>query len=147
MVTEDHNAVNHLVEIECSVIVTCILCTSCSFITCVSTSCSRALFNSIVDGFVFGFSQSFIFFLYAVVFRFGAFQIIQDPGSVAHADFQSIFRVFMAIVFGSVSIGQAGAFAPDYAKAKISVNRIFALLDRKPLMDSYSEDGDKLVSY
>ena len=80
------------------------------------------------------------------MFRFGAFQILQDPGSVAHANFQNIFRVFMAIVIGSMGIGQAGAFAPNYAKAKVSSNRIFALLDRKPLMDSYSEDGDKLVS-
>ena len=43
-------------------------------------------------------------------------------------------------------MGQAGAFAPNYAKAKISANRIFALLDRRPAIDSYSEDGSKLVS-
>ena len=80
------------------------------------------------------------------MFRFGAFQIIQDPSNIAHINFQDMFRVFMAIVTGSMYLGQAGAFAPNYAKAKVSGNRIFAVLDRKPLMDSYSEDGDKLVS-
>ena len=85
--------------------------------------------------------------MYAIVFRFGAFQVTQDPGHIAHAEFEDIFRVFTALVFGALSIGQAGAFAPNYAKAKISANRIFALLDLKPAIDSYSEEGDKLVSY
>ena len=38
------------------------------------------------------------------------------------------------------------AFAPNYAKAKQSANRIFALLDREPVVDGYSEDGLKPVS-
>ena len=84
--------------------------------------------------------------MYAVVFRFGAFQVSQEPGSIAHADFETVFVAFTALVFGAIGAGQAGAFAPNYAKAKLSADRIFFLLDRVPVIDGYSQDGDKPVS-
>ena len=85
--------------------------------------------------------------MFAIVFRFGAFQVTLDPGHFAFLEFQNVFRVFTALVFGAVTVGQAGAYAPDYPAAKISANRIFALLDLEPIIDSYSEEGDKLVSF
>ena len=55
-------------------------------------------------------------------------------------------RVFSAIVFTAMSVGQATSFAPDYGKAKLAAAKIFWLLDRIPSIDSFSEDGTKLVS-
>ena len=95
-------------------------------------------------GFTYSFSQAVIFFLYAIAFRFGAF-LVDTDNPILHEDFEDIFIVFMAIVFGAISAGQASAFAPNYAKAKISANRIFALLDRVPIIDNFSEEGQKLV--
>ena len=46
-----------------------------------------------------------------------------------------------------MAIGQASQFAPDYGKAKASAAKIFALLDKEPLIDSYSTEGEKPVSY
>lgn len=83
--------------------------------------------------------------MYAIVFRFGAFQIV-STNEIVHEEFQDIFRTFIALVFGAFSVGQASAFAPNYAKAKISANRIFALLDRQPVIDNYDPSGLKLVS-
>jgi len=60
--------------------------------------------------------------------------------------FVNFFRVFGAIVFGAMALGQASQFAPDYGKAKTAAAKIFALLDRQPAIDSYSTDGQKLVS-
>ena len=54
--------------------------------------------------------------------------------------------MFIAIIFGSFGAGAASSFAPNYAKAKQSANRIFALLDREPVIDGYSEEGLKPVS-
>ena len=45
-----------------------------------------------------------------------------------------------------MSVGRASAFAPDYGKGKLAANRIFALFDREPEIDSFSEEGDKPVS-
>jgi len=55
-------------------------------------------------------------------------------------------RAFGAIIFGAMAVGQASQFAPDYGKAKAAAAKIFALLDREPLIDSYSTDGEKPVS-
>ena len=59
---------------------------------------------------------------------------------------QDIFRSLFAVVFGAMAIGQASAFAPNYTKAKLSSKRIFALLNREPEIDNYSEEGQKIVS-
>ena len=82
----------------------------------------------------------------AATFGFGAYQVMQEPGHIAHDDFTDIFVALMAIVFGTFDIGQSTSFAPNYAKAKLSANRIYALLDREPDIDGYSEDGLKPVS-
>ena len=55
----------------------------------------------------------------------------------------SVCSVFNALIFGAVAAGQAGSFAPNYAKARVSANRIFALINRIPAIDSYSPEGEK----
>lgn len=55
--------------------------------------------------------------------------------------------MFSAIVFGAMSLGEASAFAPDYSKARVGANRIFYLIDSKPLIDSSSDKGEKLVKW
>jgi len=54
--------------------------------------------------------------------------------------------VFFALFFGILSASQASTFVPNYAKARLSAKRIFALEDLVPAIDSYSEEGEKLVS-
>lgn len=63
-----------------------------------------------------------------------------------HILFIILYRVFSVIVFSAMNIGQTSSFAPDYAKAKMSAQRIFMLLVDKPTIDIYSEDGEKPVS-
>ena len=72
--------------------------------------------------------------------------MMQPVGSVAHEEFQDVFVAFMAVIFGAFGVGQASSFAPNYAKAKLSANRIYSLLDREPEIDGYSTDGLKPVS-
>ena len=98
-------------------------------------------------GLTYGISQSLIFFMYTVVFRFGSYQITLPDDHVASAAFTDILVVFFALVLGALGTGQLGAFAPNYTEAKLSAGRIFQLLDRVPAIDSYSQEGLKPVSW
>ncbi|XP_010127954.1 PREDICTED: multidrug resistance protein 1-like, partial [Chlamydotis macqueenii] len=93
-------------------------------------------------GFTYGVAQCANYFINAAVFRFGAWLI-------AHclSNFENVFIVFSSIIFAAMNVGQSASLAPDYGKAKMSAQRIFQLLDRKPLIDSYSEEGEKLSNF
>lgn len=56
-------------------------------------------------------------------------------------------RVVFGIAFAGISLGQASAFLPDYAKARHSANIILNLFATKPLIDNYSKSGLKPVSH
>ena len=104
-----------------------------------------ALVHSVFDGFSYGFSQCIAFVGYIIAFRFGAFLLSLPTNHFLYVDFQNVFIVLFALIFGAMAVGQAGAFAPDYSKAKLSAKRIFAMLDREPVIDNYSEKGTELV--
>lgn len=45
-----------------------------------------------------------------------------------------------------MAIGHIDSFAPDYAKAKVSAARVITIIEKVPLIDSYSTTGLQLVS-
>ncbi|KAL5516992.1 hypothetical protein EMCRGX_G002456 [Ephydatia muelleri] len=71
--------------------------------------------------------------------RFGAFLVALPPEHKLYSPFNDISVVFLALVFGAMAAGQAGAFAPNCAKARLSANRIFALLDCVPTTSVYDK--------
>ena len=60
--------------------------------------------------------------------------------------FGVFFRVAEALILGTIMVGQATAFAPNYNKAVLAAARVFRLLDRRPLIDSQGQSGVRLVS-
>uniref|UniRef100_A0A3B3S401 ABC-type xenobiotic transporter n=1 Tax=Paramormyrops kingsleyae TaxID=1676925 RepID=A0A3B3S401_9TELE len=93
-----------------------------------------ALHKAPIYGLTYALAQAIPYFVNAAIFRFGAWLI-------AHC-----YTVFSVIVFAAMNIGQSSSFAPDFAKAKASAQRILALLERKPEIDIYSEKGDMPVN-
>ncbi|NXA74523.1 MDR1 protein, partial [Thryothorus ludovicianus] len=93
-------------------------------------------------GFTYGIAQSSEYFIHAAAFRFGAWLIAN-----CLTNFENVFVVFSSVVFAAMNVGQSSSMAPDYGKARVSAQRILQLLDRKPLIDSYSEQGEKLSHF
>ncbi|KAK7508463.1 hypothetical protein BaRGS_00000029 [Batillaria attramentaria] len=99
-----------------------------------------------IVGFAFGFSQGCIYFVYAAAFTLGAYLIQEQEMQFEDFAFSMMCRVFGALVFTAMGLGNASAFAPDAGKAKVSAQRIIKLLDKAPVIDTTSEDGTKLVT-
>ncbi len=68
------------------------------------------------------------------------------PKELPSTFFLCIFcRVAEALILGSMMLGSATMFLPDYHKATLGAARIFQLLDRKPEIDSSLSAGLRLV--
>ncbi|XP_060638094.2 ATP-binding cassette sub-family B member 5 [Anolis sagrei] len=95
-----------------------------------------------LSGISYGICSSTNYFINAAIFRFGAWLITH-----CYMNFEQLFIVFASVIFASLNAGQTSTLAPDFSKSKISARRIFQLLDQKPAIDSYSEEGEKLVKF
>ncbi|XP_065439340.1 ATP-dependent translocase ABCB1-like isoform X2 [Chrysemys picta bellii] len=93
-------------------------------------------------GLIYGIAQCASYFLNAAIFRFGAWLIAN-----CYTNFENVFIAFLSVLYGVIEVEQSTSLAPDFGKAKVSAQRIFQLLDRKPLIDSYSEEGTKLSQF
>ena len=56
-------------------------------------------------------------------------------------------RVYEAIVFGAMGMGQGNAFVPDFAKAKAAAARIFDIIDHQPEINASPTEGLKPVRF
>ncbi len=84
-------------------------------------------------------SQSLVFLCLALGFWYGGTLI--GNGEFTMLQF---FICFSAIIFGAQSAGTIFSFAPDMGKAKHAAHELKTLFDRKPAIDSWSEDGANL---
>ncbi|XP_072620618.1 ATP-binding cassette sub-family B member 5 isoform X2 [Vulpes vulpes] len=91
-----------------------------------------------IFGSCYAFSHAFLYFAYAMGFRFGAYLI--QAGRVTP---EGIFVIFTAIAYGAMAIGETLVLAPEYSRAKSGAAHLFALLEKKPTIDSYSQEGKK----
>lgn len=57
-----------------------------------------------------------------------------------------LIRISELLLFGTMMVGQAFAFAPNANKGAVSAARIFHILERKPEIDSSLDSGIALVS-
>uniref|UniRef100_F6S2T0 Bile salt export pump n=1 Tax=Ciona intestinalis TaxID=7719 RepID=F6S2T0_CIOIN len=96
----------------------------------------KATQKVLLVGLGYGYSQCVLYFAYAAVFRLGIELVILQDMS-----FENVFKVLTAVIFGAMAVGQNSSFAPDFAEAKVSARRMFALFDQTPEIDAYSDEG------
>nr|CAD7572208.1 unnamed protein product [Timema californicum] len=107
-----------------------------------------ALRNSHFRALVYGLATSISYFAFSACMYYGG-QLVEQEG-IPYAD---VFKVSQALIFGTSSIANALAFAPNFRKGLVAASKIFQLLDRKPKItdpkgfpdDKWAADGH--VSY
>ncbi|KAL6081798.1 hypothetical protein STEG23_030119, partial [Scotinomys teguina] len=98
----------------------------------------NALKRAHITGSCYAVSHAFVYFAHAAGFRFGAYLI--QAGRMTP---EGMFIVFTAIGYGAMAIGETLVWAPEYSKAKAGAAHLFALLKKKPTIDSCSQSGEK----
>ncbi|RMJ21479.1 Multidrug resistance protein [Aspergillus sp. HF37] len=86
-------------------------------------------------------SQALVFFCVALGFWYGGTLL----GHYEYSMFR-FFVVFAEILFGAQSAGTVFSFSPDMGKAKNAAAEFRTLFDRKPTIDTWSDEGEELKS-
>lgn len=96
----------------------------------------RSLKSVLNSSALYAASQSLMFLCIALGFWYGGTLIANGEYNM-----QQFFICFSAIIFGAQSAGSIFSFAPDMGKAKHAAHSLKTLFDRKPAIDSWSQDG------
>lgn len=99
----------------------------------------KSLISVLKSSLLYASSQSFMFLCTALGFWYGGTLI----GKKEYDLFQ-FFLCFSAVIFGAQSAGTIFSFAPDMGKAKHAASELKTLFDRRPAIDSWSTEGEKL---
>ncbi|XP_031286062.1 ABC transporter B family member 9-like [Pistacia vera] len=94
-----------------------------------------------VSGAGFGFSFAVLFCTNGFCFYIGSL-LVQN----GKATFEEVFRVLFAFSMAAIAVSNSTSMAPDTNKAKNSAASIFEIIDRKPKIDSSSNEGMTLTS-
>ena len=89
-----------------------------------------------IGGASFAFSEAVNMLVNAMAFYYGA-----ELVTWGLIDFAAMMRATSSVIFGGMMIGQLASISGDYSKAIIAAAEFFAIVDRKPLIDSESTDG------
>jgi ATP-binding cassette subfamily B (MDR/TAP) protein 1 len=99
----------------------------------------KSLISVMKSSLLYAASQSLIFACLALGFWYGGTLI----GKLEYTMFQ-FFLCFMAVIFGAQSAGTIFSFAPDMGKAHQAAGELKKLFDRQPVVDTWSESGERL---
>uniref|UniRef100_I3M9U5 Bile salt export pump n=1 Tax=Ictidomys tridecemlineatus TaxID=43179 RepID=I3M9U5_ICTTR len=96
--------------------------------------------KGIVMGFFTGYMWCLIFFCYALAFWYGS-KLILDEGEYTPG---TLVQIFFSVLTGALNLGNASSCLEAFAAGRAAAVSIFETIDRKPMIDSMSEDGYKL---
>lgn len=82
--------------------------------------------------------MSVLFIAFALIVRFGAFQVTVSPDHIVHAEYQDIFRVTTVLTLTALGMGKITSYIVQYSKGKESARKIFGIL--------YGETSDIVIN-
>jgi len=98
--------------------------------------------NAHVRGLIYGFANSFIFYAYGLCFYYGAWLLINVPGSI-ESPF-TIWKVAIAVLSGGMMVGMSFSSLMDIQTLFLAAEKIFDVLDRKSKIDTNASAGLRL---
>ncbi|KAI1375883.1 P-loop containing nucleoside triphosphate hydrolase protein [Hypoxylon crocopeplum] len=100
-----------------------------------------SLISVLKSSLLYAAAQSFLFLAFALGFWYGGTLIAKFE-----YDLFTFFVCFMSVIFGAQSAGTIFSFAPDMGKAHHAAGELKDLFDRKPTIDTWSQDGSAVDS-
>ncbi|KAF2805142.1 leptomycin B resistance protein pmd1 [Mytilinidion resinicola] len=94
---------------------------------------------SAYSSFLFALSNSLSMFAMALAFWYGGSLILDGQYSLVQ-----FFVCFVAIILSSQTAGGLVAYVTDVGDARSAAQRVHTLLNRRPLIDSWSTEGRKI---
>lgn len=101
--------------------------------------------NALLRGLTLGLSQFVTLGAYGLLFWYGTTLVLDAPPEDRGRAFQRMLRSLMAVTMSAQGIGQNTSFLGDQAAANSAAARIFAVVDRRPAIDSTGEGGEALA--
>ncbi|XP_008297780.1 ATP-dependent translocase ABCB1 [Stegastes partitus] len=85
-----------------------------------------------------GFTFLMIYLSYALAFWYGSRLIVSGEYTIG-----SVLTVFFVVLIGAFSLGQTSPNIQTFASARGAAHKVYAIIDHKPAIDSYSDTGFK----
>ncbi|VAH14066.1 unnamed protein product [Triticum turgidum subsp. durum] len=92
--------------------------------------------TGIISGIGFGVSFFLLFGVYAASFYAGA-RLVEDKKTT----FPKVFRVFLALTMAAIGVSHTSTLTSDSSRARSAVSSIFAIVDRKSMIDPSDDAG------
>ncbi|KAF4721741.1 (ABC) transporter, partial [Perkinsus olseni] len=97
---------------------------------------SGASRGAITTGLAYGTSTCMMFLAYAAGFYYGGY-LIEEQG----VGFQAMLQSLMAVMLGSIGVGNALAFVPDLDDAKVAAHDVLEILDTESKINAVRPTG------
>jgi ATP-binding cassette, subfamily B (MDR/TAP), member 1 len=103
--------------------------------------------RSFIDGFILGFFELIINAGYGLAFWYG-WTLTKKLDSNGNPEYSvgKILLVFFTILISVFSLGSAAPYLSIISSARAAASEVFKIIDRKPAIDSASNEGRKLES-
>lgn len=85
-----------------------------------------------------GFTFLMIYLSYALAFWYGSTLILSGEYTIG-----SVLTVFFTVLIGAFAMGQTSPNFQSFASARGAAHKVYSIIDNKPSIDSYSENGFK----